>query len=76
VGDKIYGPDARCFLEFIDSGWSESLAAKLFMPRQALHCAEIDLTKAGVPTIFRAPLPQDMREFCERVGIKVETTQS
>ncbi|MEO7414284.1 MAG: RNA pseudouridine synthase, partial [Opitutaceae bacterium] len=28
VGDKIYGPDARYYLEFIDHGWTDALAAK------------------------------------------------
>jgi 23S rRNA pseudouridine1911/1915/1917 synthase len=70
VGDKIYGPDARHYLEFIDHGWTEALAAKLLLSRQALHCAEIDLTAAGAPAIFRAPLPEDLREFCrERMGV-------
>ncbi len=52
VGDKIYGPDARLYLDFIDSGWTDALAAKLLLPRQALHCAEIDLRAAGLPDIF------------------------
>jgi 23S rRNA pseudouridine1911/1915/1917 synthase len=25
VGDKIYGPDARCYLDFIDHGWTPAL---------------------------------------------------
>ena len=29
VGDKIYGPDARLYLEFIDHGWPPALAARL-----------------------------------------------
>jgi 23S rRNA pseudouridine1911/1915/1917 synthase len=69
VGDKIYGPDPRLYLEFIDHGWTEALAAKLLLSRQALHCAEIDLTAAGVATVFRAPLPGDLRGFVEaRIG--------
>lgn len=64
VGDKIYGPDARLYLEFIDHGWSEALAARLLLPRQALHCAEIDLRPAGLEHVFTAPLPEDLREFC------------
>ena len=64
VGDKIYGPDARLFIEFIENGWSEALAAQLILPRQALHCAEIDLTPAGVEKIFHAALPADMNDFC------------
>lgn len=71
VGDKIYGPDARCYLDFIDHGWTEALAAKLLLPRQALHCAEIDLRPAGLPDIFRAELPADMREFCAARGLAV-----
>jgi len=73
VGDKIYGPDARLFLEFIDHGWTASLAERLLLPRQALHCAEIDLRPAGWPQAFRAPLPEDLRQFCrERLGTEVE----
>jgi 23S rRNA pseudouridine1911/1915/1917 synthase len=70
VGDKIYGPDARLFLEFIETGWTPALARALLLPRQALHCAEIDLRKAGVEQVFRAPLPEDLRRFCrERMGL-------
>lgn len=69
VGDKIYGPDARLYLEFIDRGWTEALAAKLLLPRQALHCAEIDLRPAGLPWLFSAPLAADLVEFCRRHGI-------
>ena len=69
VGDKIYGPDARLYLEFIDHGWTEALAARLLLPRQALHCGEIDFTAAGRPEVYRAPLAEDMREFCRgRMG--------
>jgi 23S rRNA pseudouridine1911/1915/1917 synthase len=66
VGDKIYGPDAQLFLDFVESGWTERLAARLLLPRQALHCAEIDLTAAGEPQVFTAPLPEDLRAFARR----------
>jgi 23S rRNA pseudouridine1911/1915/1917 synthase len=69
VGDKIYGPDERLFLEFIENGWTASLAEKLLLPRQALHCAQIDLRLAGLEHVFEAPLPADMREFCAQHGI-------
>jgi 23S rRNA pseudouridine1911/1915/1917 synthase len=71
VGDKIYGPDARCYLEFIDHGWTPELAEKLLLPRQALHCAEIDLRAAGLTQVFAAPLPADLREFCLARGLPV-----
>jgi 23S rRNA pseudouridine1911/1915/1917 synthase len=69
VGDKIYGPDARLYLEFIDSGWTPSLCERLLLPRQALHCAQIDLRTAGIPFVFEAPLPSDMKDFCARQGL-------
>jgi 23S rRNA pseudouridine1911/1915/1917 synthase len=71
VGDKIYGPDARCYLEFIDHGWTENLAHQLLLPRQALHCAEIDLRPAGLDHVFAAPLAEDLREFCAARGIEI-----
>lgn len=69
VGDKIYGPDARLYLDFIDHGWTEALAARLLLPRQALHCAEIDLRPAGLDYVFTAPLAADLREFCSAHGL-------
>ena len=85
VGDKIYGPDDRLFLEFIATGWTPALAEKLLLSRQALHCAEIDLQPAhstdstsspqagsgpaGKFPLFRAPLPADMAEFCAKHGL-------
>ncbi len=69
VGDKIYGPDARLYLDFIDHGWTEALAARLHLPRQALHCAEIDLRTAGLEHVFTAPLATDLQEFCAARGL-------
>jgi 23S rRNA pseudouridine1911/1915/1917 synthase len=69
IGDKIYGPDARLYLEFVAHGWTPELAARLLLPRQALHCAAIDLTPAGLPWRFAAPLPDDLAGFCRAQGI-------
>ncbi|HZP59127.1 MAG TPA: RNA pseudouridine synthase [Opitutaceae bacterium] len=74
VGDKIYGPDARLFLEFIAAGWTPALAEKLLLPRHALHCAEIDLQAAGGERSFHAPLPPDMAAFCAQHGLKTDGT--
>ncbi len=71
VGDKIYGPDARCYLEFIDHGWTAGLAKQLLLPRQALHCAEIDLRATGLDHIFTAPVPEDMAAFCRERGLRL-----
>jgi 23S rRNA pseudouridine1911/1915/1917 synthase len=70
VGDKIYGPDARLYLEFIDRGFAPDLAEKLLLPRQALHCAEIELGLPELPPVLRAPLAPDLRAFAtERMGL-------
>jgi len=71
AGDKIYGPDARCYLNFLDDGWTPALEEKLLLPRQALHCAEIDLRKAGLARVFSVPLPADLRAFCAARGLAV-----
>jgi 23S rRNA pseudouridine1911/1915/1917 synthase len=71
VGDKIYGPDERLYLEFIEHGWTAALAAQLLLPRHALHCGEIDLQAAGLDFAFKAPLPSDLRLFCESNGLRV-----
>ncbi len=71
VGDKIYGPDARLYLDFITTGWTPALEAQLLLPRQALHCAEVDLRPAGLTQVFRAPLAEDLRAFCGQRGIDV-----
>ena len=43
VGDKIYGPDEKLYLEFIETGWTPELASKLLLPRHALHSATIQI---------------------------------
>ncbi len=71
LGDKIYGPDARLYLEFITTGWTTALAERLELPRQALHCAGIDLTRAGFPHVFAAPLAADLVACCARRELPV-----
>jgi 23S rRNA pseudouridine1911/1915/1917 synthase len=69
VGDKVYGPDARLYLHFIETGWTPALAQRLLLPRQALHCARIDLSPARWEQVFTAPLPEDLRRFCADHGL-------
>lgn len=63
VGDKMYGPDQRLFLEFLETGWTPALAARLLLPRQALHCSEVAFNLGGTPRVFRAPLSDDLVRF-------------
>ena len=69
VGDKIYGPDARLYLRFIEEGWSPDLERVLLLPRQALHCARIDLRPAGIDREFTAAVPDDLDIFSKREGL-------
>jgi hypothetical protein len=41
VGDKIYGPDEKLYLEFIETGWTAELERELLLPRHALHSAKL-----------------------------------
>lgn len=63
VGDKIYGPDERLYLEFIEKGVTDEMLGQLLMSRHALHAGRVTLRHP--PTNFEAPLPDDMRAFIE-----------
>jgi 23S rRNA pseudouridine1911/1915/1917 synthase len=47
IGDKIYGPDPECYLRFIETGWTPTLAGILQLPRQALHCERMAVPGVG-----------------------------
>ncbi|HEY8995055.1 MAG TPA: RNA pseudouridine synthase [Lacunisphaera sp.] len=66
VGDKLYGPDPRLYLEFAEKGWTERHSALLHFTRQALHCAAIDLRPARMDYLLRAPWPADLARFAAR----------
>ena len=61
VGDKIYGPDPGCYLEFIRTGWTPALAARLLLPRHALHSTAMRLPDVGLG--WQSPLAPDLREW-------------
>jgi len=63
VGDKIYGPDENCYLDFIASGWSPALEAKLLLPRQALHASALSFELDGTNYSFAAHMPRDMADW-------------
>ena len=60
VGDKIYGPDETCYLDFIETSWTSDLEKRLLMPRHALHAAKLELQGEGC---WEAPMPADMARF-------------
>ena len=57
VGDKLYGRDDRCYLEFIDTGWTPALEKRLLLPRQALHSWKLELRSDEFSGAWEAPLP-------------------
>lgn len=76
IGDKLYGPDPRLYLDFAQNGWTERHAQALPLYRQALHCAAIDLREAGLPQVFRAPWPAELARYAaDRLGLAPEAQQ-
>jgi 23S rRNA pseudouridine1911/1915/1917 synthase len=63
VGDKIYGPDEKLYLEFIATGWTAQLERQLLLPRHALHSTKLALEGE---VEWASPLPPDLAEFVER----------
>jgi len=58
VGDKLYGPDEECYLEFIRTGWTPALAGRLLFPRHALHSTVLRLPDLGLA--WESPLFPDV----------------
>jgi 23S rRNA pseudouridine1911/1915/1917 synthase len=59
IGDKIYGPDETCYLDFIETGWTEDLARRLLLDRHALHAHRLEVDGQN----WMSPLPQDLAQF-------------
>jgi 23S rRNA pseudouridine1911/1915/1917 synthase len=60
VGDKIYGPDERWYLRFIETGWTDELERALLLPRHALHANRLRIEGVGD---WQIPLAQDLEEW-------------
>lgn len=70
VGDKVYGPSPTCFLEFREHGWTESLARRLLLHRQALHCLRVEFQLFDGSLPFAAPPTPDLVAFAhDRMGV-------
>lgn len=63
VGDKIYGPNEDCYLEFIETGWSGALEKQLHLSRQALHASTLAVEWEGELLTWAAPWPDDLAAF-------------
>jgi 23S rRNA pseudouridine1911/1915/1917 synthase len=62
IGDKIYGPDERLYLEFIETGWTPNLARQLLLPRHALHSSKLGIDGEQE---WICDLPKDLSEFLQ-----------
>jgi 23S rRNA pseudouridine1911/1915/1917 synthase len=65
LGDKIYGLDERCYLEFIETGWTPALEAKLHFSRQALHSHGLEVAAHGFSACWSCPMPAEMQAWVE-----------
>ena len=63
VGDKIYGPDDRLYLEFIEHGYTAEMHEVLGFHRQALHAHRVHFSAPEFSRSFTAPLVQDLEEL-------------
>lgn len=63
VGDKIYGGNEECYLEFLESGWTDTLREELLLERQALHASHLTADWDGAGMEWQAPLPDEMAAF-------------
>jgi 23S rRNA pseudouridine1911/1915/1917 synthase len=63
VGDKLYGPERETlFLEYIETGLTESLLKRLGHSRQALHAGSMTFThpRSNEPFTITSPLASDL----------------
>jgi 23S rRNA pseudouridine1911/1915/1917 synthase len=64
VGDKIYGGDERCYLDFVEGRLSGEQRATLLLPNQALHAQSISFCWHGEQRHFCAEPEPWFQEFC------------
>ena len=77
VGDKIYGPDDRLYLKFIETGYTESIHEVLGFHRQALHAHKVRFDAPLFQMSFVAPIPDDFRDLVvTKLGVSNEELDS
>jgi len=65
LGDKIYGADERCYLDFIETGWTPDLQRRLLFSRQALHSHSLEVNTEDFHQVWKAPLPPEMSAWVD-----------
>jgi len=74
VGDKVYGPDAQLYLDFIQTGVTPAMLERLILPRQALHACRIRFLLEGRTLEFAAPFATDLADFAATQGLGQDVT--
>lgn len=54
VGDKLYGPDERLYLAFVEKRLTETQRRQLILPNHALHAGEVAFSWRGEERFYRA----------------------
>jgi 23S rRNA pseudouridine1911/1915/1917 synthase len=60
IGDKIYGPNEKLYLRFIETGWTDALERELLLPRHALHSARLRIEGE---LDWHSPFPEDLQAW-------------
>jgi 23S rRNA pseudouridine1911/1915/1917 synthase len=68
LGDKIYGADESCYLDFIETGWTADLERRLLFSRQALHSRQLAVDMPDGRLVWEARLPADMAAWLHSDG--------
>jgi 23S rRNA pseudouridine1911/1915/1917 synthase len=63
VGDKLYSGDGTDYVEWMAHGWTPELAARLWLPRHALHAAMLAIPWRGQRLQWHTTLPPDLSDF-------------
>lgn len=70
IGDKLYGFDEKCYLEFLQTGITKSILSKVMMERCCLHARKLRIKNpfTNQDCCFEAPLLKDMENFIMENG--------
>jgi 23S rRNA pseudouridine1911/1915/1917 synthase len=64
VGDKLYGGDERCYLNFVEGRLSDEQRAALLLPNHALHARSLAFPWRGQSWQFEAEPEPWFQAFC------------
>jgi 23S rRNA pseudouridine1911/1915/1917 synthase len=63
VGDKLYGPDNRFYLDCIEHGWTAEMEQALWIRRHALHAYAMEFVWKRQERRIAIPLAEDLLQF-------------